>query len=220
MQKNSVEEYVYNMREKIYGDYEKYISESDREQYASILSKTEDWLYEEGEDETKSVYLDKLAELKTTGQPVVDRFFSHLKIPSSLEELGATILHFRKVLELYDQKDEKYEHIEASEMKKVEKRIEDKFKWYNEKAQEYSKCEIHVTPAIQPSEILNEKKMIENFCNPIVNKPKPKAEPPKEEANKDAESAPATDAGIDAGSAQMDTDQKDVPKKELDMEVD
>lgn len=64
--KNSVEEYVYNMREKIYGDYEKYISESDREQYASILSKTEDWLYEEGEDETKSVYLDKLAELKVS----------------------------------------------------------------------------------------------------------------------------------------------------------
>lgn len=30
----------------------------------SMLSKTEDWLYEEGEDEKKQVYIDKLAELK------------------------------------------------------------------------------------------------------------------------------------------------------------
>lgn len=207
------------MREKIYGDYEKYISESDREQFSSVLTKTEDWLYEEGEDETKSVYVDKLSELKTSGQPVVDRFYAHSKIPSALEELGATILHFRKILELYAQKDEKYDHIEASEMKKVEKRVEDKFKWYNEKAQEYSKCESHVTPAIQPSEILTEKKMIESFCNPIVNKAKPKVEPPKEEANKDAGGTPATDAGTET-PAQMDTDQKDVPKKDLDMEVD
>jgi len=219
--KNAVEEYVYSMREKIYGDYEKYISENDREAFSSLLSKTEDWLYEEGEDETKSVYVDKLAELKGIGQPVVDRFYSHSNIPSSLEELGATILHFRKVLDLYAQKDEKYEHIEASEMKKVEKRVEEKFKWYNEKAQDYSKCELHVTPSIQPSEILNEKKMIENFCNPIVNKPKPKVDPPKEETNKDKENnVPATDAGTESTSTQMETDLKDAPKKDLDMEVD
>jgi heat shock protein 4 len=33
----------------------------------------EDWLYDEGEDETKSVYVAKLAELKAKGDPIQAR---------------------------------------------------------------------------------------------------------------------------------------------------
>ena len=36
----------------------------DREQFLKLLNDTEDWLYEEGEDESKSVYNKKLEELK------------------------------------------------------------------------------------------------------------------------------------------------------------
>ena len=36
----------------------------DKEEFTEILCKTEDWLYDEGEDETKSVYQQKLAEMK------------------------------------------------------------------------------------------------------------------------------------------------------------
>ena len=35
-----------------------------REQFLKLLSDTEDWLYEEGEDESKTVYNEKLEELK------------------------------------------------------------------------------------------------------------------------------------------------------------
>ena len=36
----------------------------DRENFNKLLGETEDWLYDEGEDQNKQVYLDKLAELK------------------------------------------------------------------------------------------------------------------------------------------------------------
>ena len=36
----------------------------DKESFLKQLTATEDWLYEEGEDETKSVYVKKLDELK------------------------------------------------------------------------------------------------------------------------------------------------------------
>ena len=62
--KNAVEEYVYGMREKIYDMYEKHITDDVRQQFSTLLTNTEDWLYEDGEDEAKSVYVDKLAELK------------------------------------------------------------------------------------------------------------------------------------------------------------
>jgi len=35
-----------------------------REAFVKVLNDTEDWLYEDGEDESKSVYNKKLEELK------------------------------------------------------------------------------------------------------------------------------------------------------------
>ena len=57
---------MYGMREKIYDMYEKHITDDVRQQFSSLLTETEDWLYEDGEDEAKSVYVDKLAELKVS----------------------------------------------------------------------------------------------------------------------------------------------------------
>lgn len=52
------------MRGRIHDELEKYINDSDREKYSSLLNDTENWLYEDGEDCSKQVYIDKLAELK------------------------------------------------------------------------------------------------------------------------------------------------------------
>lgn len=59
-----MEEYVYDIRSRIYDDLEQYVSESDRETLSRQLEDTENWLYEEGEDCNKQVYIDRLAELK------------------------------------------------------------------------------------------------------------------------------------------------------------
>ncbi len=47
--KNAVEEYVYSMREKLESSLSDFISESDKDSFRSLLTSTEDWLYEEGE---------------------------------------------------------------------------------------------------------------------------------------------------------------------------
>lgn len=61
---NAVEEYVYEIRGKIHDELEKFISDADRDKLSLQLEDTENWLYEEGEDCKKQIYLDKLAELK------------------------------------------------------------------------------------------------------------------------------------------------------------
>lgn len=55
---------MYDIRGRIYEELEKYISEGDREKLGLMLEDTENWLYEDGEDCKKQVYLDKLTELK------------------------------------------------------------------------------------------------------------------------------------------------------------
>uniref|UniRef100_A0A8C1RXG3 Heat shock 70 kDa protein 4-like n=1 Tax=Cyprinus carpio TaxID=7962 RepID=A0A8C1RXG3_CYPCA len=69
--KNYVEEYVYEMRDKLHGVLENFVSEADRDSFSLKLEDTENWLYEEGEDQQKQVYIDKLAELK-------DELYDHL----------------------------------------------------------------------------------------------------------------------------------------------
>ncbi len=47
--------------------------QAEREALSAALSETEDWLYGDGEDETKSVYVAKLAELRGRGGPIEER---------------------------------------------------------------------------------------------------------------------------------------------------
>jgi len=48
------------LRNKLYDGLGPYVREADRDAISSKLSALEDWLYEDGEDETKSVYVQKL----------------------------------------------------------------------------------------------------------------------------------------------------------------
>lgn len=43
----------------------------DRDMFSLKLEDTESWLYEEGEDQQKQVYIDKLAELKVSDRASV-----------------------------------------------------------------------------------------------------------------------------------------------------
>lgn len=58
--KNALEAYIYSLRNKLYEGLEPYLKPADRDALAGRLSALEDWLYDEGEDETKSVYVAKL----------------------------------------------------------------------------------------------------------------------------------------------------------------
>ena len=61
----------------------------------------EDWLYEEGEDQPKKVYVEKLAELKKLGDPVVTREQEWRERPPAFEGLVKRIVHYEKILQKY-----------------------------------------------------------------------------------------------------------------------
>ncbi|XP_059243284.1 heat shock 70 kDa protein 4-like, partial [Mustela nigripes] len=102
--KNAVEEYVYEMRDKLSGEYEKFVSEDDRNSFTLKLEDTENWLYEDGEDQPKQVYVDKLAELKNLGQPIKMRFQESEERPKLFEELGKQIQQYMKVISSFKNK--------------------------------------------------------------------------------------------------------------------
>ena len=66
------------------------------------LSTTEDWLYDEGEDQAKKVYVARLDELKKVGNPVEERQTESTNRPAAFDMLGKALVHFEKILTAYD----------------------------------------------------------------------------------------------------------------------
>jgi len=178
--KNSLEEYIYEMRDKLCGDLSNFMEESQKTDFSTQLEGAEDWLYGDGESQEKQVYINKLDVLKKIGNPVEERCTAHSALPAAFDSFGQAITHYRKILEKYNSKDEKYEHIPAEEMKKVQDKVDDRFNWFNQRSNEMRSCPPTKNPPVYPSQIETEKKLLQSFCDPIVNKPKPKVEPPKD----------------------------------------
>ncbi|XP_074270106.1 heat shock 70 kDa protein 16-like [Silene latifolia] len=72
--KNSLESYVYDMRNKILSDYQAFATDSEKKGISDNLQQIEDWLYEDGEDESADVYAEILQNLKKIVDPIESRY--------------------------------------------------------------------------------------------------------------------------------------------------
>ncbi|KAJ8015033.1 hypothetical protein DPEC_G00021940 [Dallia pectoralis] len=179
--KNYVEEYVYDMRDKLHGMLEKFVSEADRDILSLKLEDTENWLYEDGEDQPKQQYIDRLTELKKLGLPIQERYMESEERPKAFDDMGKQIQMYMKIVESYKTKDEQYDHLDEADINKVDKLVNDAMIWMNSKMNQQSKQSLTVDPAVRVREIQAKTKELYSACNPIVTKPKPKVELPKDD---------------------------------------
>ncbi|CAM5073364.1 unnamed protein product [Natator depressus] len=179
--KNAVEEYVYEFRDKLSGPYQKFVCEEDLQKFSAFLTEIEDWLYEDGEDQAKQVYIDKLDDLKKLGTPIEMRYQEAEERPRVLEELGHKLQHYAKIAGEYRDKDEKYIHIDESEMIEVEKCVKEMMKWMSNVMNAQAKMSLDQDPVVRASEIKAKLKELHSVCEPIVLQPKPSVDSPKEE---------------------------------------
>uniref|UniRef100_A0A8D0H957 Heat shock 70 kDa protein 4 n=1 Tax=Sphenodon punctatus TaxID=8508 RepID=A0A8D0H957_SPHPU len=200
--KNAVEEYVYEMRDKLCGIYEKFVCEDDRNSFVLKLEDTEIWLYEDGEDQPKQVYIDKLAELKALGQPIQARFQESEDRPKVFEELGKQIQQYMKSVHAFKTKDEQYDHLDAEDVAKMEQSVNEAMEWMNNKLNLQNKRSLTLDPVIKTKEIEAKIKELMSICNPIITKPKPKVELPKEDQKPAEQNGPVEGQGDANGGSQ------------------
>ncbi|RGP74964.1 heat shock 70kda 4 [Fusarium sporotrichioides] len=77
--KNELEAYIYDLRAKLDEQYSEFASDEEKETIKAKLEATEDWLYEEGEDTTKGVYVAKIDEIRAMAGPIVQRHFEKVE---------------------------------------------------------------------------------------------------------------------------------------------
>ncbi|PQE33262.1 putative heat shock Hsp88 protein [Rutstroemia sp. NJR-2017a WRK4] len=71
--------YIYEMRNKIDDQYADFASEEEKEKLKAKLEASEDWLYDEGEDASKAVYVAKMDEIRAVAGPIVQRYFEKVE---------------------------------------------------------------------------------------------------------------------------------------------
>jgi molecular chaperone DnaK (HSP70) len=202
--KNSVEEYIYDIRGKIHDELEEYLAEDTRGVFSNQLEDAENWLYEDGEDCERQVYVDKLKELKLVGEAAKKRKSEFEGRKSAIEAMGHSLQMAAKVVDAYKNKAEQYAHFNSDDVEKVAKLIEEKKTWMDQSCSTLDRTEKTTNPPILVCQFYQEQSAFEKICKPILNKPKPKIEPPpqpkedkkesKENGNnqKDEKNEPAT----------------------------
>ncbi|XP_058226855.1 heat shock 70 kDa protein 15-like [Rhododendron vialii] len=168
--KNAVEAYVYDMRNKLHDKYQDFVIDSEREELTAKLQEVEDWLYEDGEDETKGVYIAKLEELKKQGDPIEERYKEHTERGSVIEQLVYCVTGFR---EAAMSSDPKFDHIDLTEKQKVMNECVEAEAWLRERMQQQDLLPKYATPVILSADIRKKAEALDRFCRPIMTKPKP-----------------------------------------------
>ena len=77
--KNELESFIYEMRGKIDDQYSEFASDEEKAKLKEKLEQSEDWLYDEGEDASKNVYIAKIDEIKFVAGPIVGRYQDKLE---------------------------------------------------------------------------------------------------------------------------------------------
>ncbi|KAK4644403.1 adenyl-nucleotide exchange factor sse1 [Podospora pseudocomata] len=87
--KNELETYIYDLRNKLDDQYSEFASDEEKEKIKAKLEATEDWLYDEGDDTTKAVYVAKIDEIRALAGPIVQRHFE--KVEADRQALQARL---------------------------------------------------------------------------------------------------------------------------------
>lgn len=77
--KNELESYIYELRNKIDEQYSEFASDDEKSKLKDKLEQSEDWLYDEGEDATKAIYISKIEEIRAVAGPIVQRYLDKVE---------------------------------------------------------------------------------------------------------------------------------------------
>ena len=168
--KNAVEAYVYEMRNKLNDKYHDFVTAPEREDFTARLQQVEDWLYDDGEDETKGVYIAKLEELKKQGDPIEARYKEHTERGTVIDQLNYCINSYR---EAAMSSDPKFDHIDINEKQKVLNECVEAENWLREKTQQQESLPKYANPVLLSAEVRRKAEAVDRFCKPIMTKPKP-----------------------------------------------
>jgi len=226
--RNALESYIYSMRDKISSDSQlgPYSTQAEKDTLTKLNEDTENWLYEDGFDASKSVYAEKLDDLKKLGIPVEHRAAEASARPNAVAALQKSVEKYKKWL-ADAQGNDAFSHITDDELNSCHSKCDEVSSWIYDMLDKQGALGLDIDPIFTAAEVNAKNKEIANICSPVIHKPKPKpkVEPKKEEKKeepvaKDSNEMETDDKKDAMETEAMETDEGDKKDDASKMEVD
>jgi len=184
--RNELESYIYDMRDKIISESQlaPFATDEEKSSFSAALEAAENWLYEDGFDAVKSVYAEKLAELRKIGGPIEARHREAGSRADAIVHVQRSVEHYKSWLN-ESQTDDKYAHITDEDRQLCHSKCDEISAWIYGLLDKQASLPLSVDPAATTAEIMAKNTELVNVCNPIMTKPSPS--PKKEEKVKEKE---------------------------------
>ncbi|CAO1630547.1 unnamed protein product [Sympodiomycopsis kandeliae] len=209
--RNALEEMIYDQRSKLDSTLRPYVQPQEKETYLAALNAEEEWLYsDEGEEATKSAYVERIEKLQKIGGPIIKRQQENDARPKAASALRETINSF---LEQAQSGDDKYSHISDEDKQKVIEKCANSAKWLDDGLYKQGETPKNENPRVTVADMAKHRDDLLYVCNPIMTKPKPRVPtnptPAPEAPKKDGE-APKAEGDAPQGEGQEEPSNMDV----------
>ncbi|KAF6168062.1 hypothetical protein GIB67_011447 [Kingdonia uniflora] len=155
--KNSLEAYVYEMRNKLLNMYRSFATDSEREGISRCLQQTEEWLYEDGDDESVEVYSGKLEDLRKLVDPIENRYKDEEARAETIRDLLKCIVDYRIAVE----------SVSTSERDAIINECTKAEQWLREISQQQDSLPKNTDPILWSSEIKKKTEALDMYYSHI-----------------------------------------------------
>jgi len=187
------------MRDKIISESHlaPYANPNEKNTFSTLLETTENWLYEDGFDSTKSIYSEKCEQLHKLGDPIEERRQQACLRPQAMLSLQSTIEHYQNWINTSPTQ-EQFSHITDEERKNCQEKSLEVSNWMYQQMESQGKLQLWEEPCVKANELDTKRMELVRVVNPIMSKPAPKKDDEKQKQeerkieldNKDRETEP------------------------------
>jgi len=199
--RNELESFVYEMRNQISDKLAGFITGEEKGNLETKLMETEDWLYtDEGFDSTKSVYQQKLDDMRKLSSPVEFRLKESTERGVAQAELTAVLEEYKRMV---NSGDDAYSHWTEEEKTKLRQACVDAETWLFDGLTKQADLNPTDAPVVTSASIRSKIVAVRAVALPITTKPKPL---PKVETPPAPEPTAETPADDKSEAEKMDLD--------------
>lgn len=170
---NDLEAYIYKVKNQLSDreDELKQVStDEQRQEVVDLANETEEWLYDEGRDQTVAVYNAKQKAIKDLAQKIFKRFTEIEARDKAVAKARKSLKEVKKAVSDWDSKMPHVTDAEKQDLLKAVKLAED---WLEKKLEAQDKVAPHETPAFDSSEVPQQLKSVSLLFDKLMKKPKP-----------------------------------------------
>jgi len=215
MTKNNLESSIYDYRHKLdaNGEWKAFALDSEIASIYDLSQKTEDWLYDDGENVTKDEYLIKQENLDKLVNPIKQRMEQYMSLKQLLNHAS---LRFDGYQVEIPNNAEKYAHLTPEDQETILANVQKGRDYFRDAQQKLQSTTLNKAPPVNYNDLKNFLGEIEKACDVILKRPKP--EPPKEEKKEEKKEEAKGDEKMqeEQTKAQNGETQKDGDKMDLE----